>query len=126
MRWQTIAGTIGFGGMGALALASPRSLAATVDLGMETEMSENEVRAVYGGFGLAIAGSLLVEGVRNRPGAAHMMAAIALAGMASGRLFDVAVRKGEGELTRPLLYAAGESAFATALMSATREPATED
>ncbi|WP_245607181.1 DUF4345 family protein [Pseudonocardia spinosispora] len=48
----------------------------------------NEVRAVYGGFGLAIAGLLALAAINVgelRPGAVFAVAA-ALAGMASGRL----------------------------------------
>lgn len=119
MNRVTAVGVLGFGGMGALALASPRSIAGIVDIGVESEMTENEIRAVYGGFGVAMGAALLVEGLRKRPGAAHRMCALALGGMSAGRIADLAIRNGEGDLGRPLVLAGAESVFAGALLSTT-------
>lgn len=119
MLKRTTAGVLGFGGMGALALASPRSIAGVVDIGVESEMTENEIRAVYGGFGIAMCAGLAYEGLRGRPGAVHRVCALALAGMAAGRVADLVIRDGEGDVGRPVTLAGIETASALALLTAT-------
>ena len=90
-----------FAGMGVASLASP--LFTLHFFGMKTLPADmkNEVRAVYGGFGLAVAGVLhhtrLVE--RRRPGYAmgiRTAVMVALIGMAGGRIVSFAVDATDG------------------------------
>ena len=76
-----------FAGMGIYALAAPARLVGPFDITLGSAAARAEVRAVYGGFGLAIAAVLVVAlstpGLRT--GILTTVAA-ALAGMAFGRL----------------------------------------
>jgi hypothetical protein len=76
-----------FLGMGMYALAAPAALVRPFGIALGESASRSEVRAVYGGFGLAIAGVLayaaLEEGVRT---GILIAVGAALAGMAFGRL----------------------------------------
>ena len=76
-----------FAGMGAFALASPTRLIAPFAITLGSATARSEVRAVYGGFGVAMAAILVVAVVdlQLRPGILMTVAA-ALAGMAFGRL----------------------------------------
>ncbi|MFI9401884.1 DUF4345 family protein [Nocardia sp. NPDC052316] len=77
-----------FAGMGAYALAAPAALARPFGLSASTAVSRTEIRAVYGGFGIAVAGVLLWSALDSddvRTGAA-LTVGFALAGMAGGRL----------------------------------------
>lgn len=73
--------------MGLGAFAVPRSFLATFDLRAETPTARNEIQAVYGGFGVAMAAVLLLPLwlPQLREGIA-LTVALALAGMALGRL----------------------------------------
>jgi hypothetical protein len=84
--------------MGLYALAAPAALAAPFHLSVETPESRSEVRAVYGGFGIAMAGVLGAAALDLgdiRTGAVVTIGC-ALLGMAAGRLvsrvFDTSVR----------------------------------
>lgn len=76
-----------FLGMGGYALAAPAALARPFRLVVDTPESRSEIRAVYGGFGIAIAAVLtaaaLDAGIRT---GAVVTVGAALAGMALGRL----------------------------------------
>ena len=76
-----------FFGMGIFALARPAALIRPFGITLPTPESRAEVRAVYGGFGLAIAGvlALAATDATLRAGILITMAA-ALGGMAFGRL----------------------------------------
>jgi hypothetical protein len=77
-----------FLGMGIYALAAPAALVRPFGITLGESASRSEVRAVYGGFGLAIAGVLGYAAVADgdlRKGILITVAA-ALAGMAFGRL----------------------------------------
>ena len=76
-----------FGGMGVFALARPTALIRPFGITLPIPESRAEVRAVYGGFGLAIAGmlALALTGHPARDGILITVAA-ALGGMAIGRL----------------------------------------
>lgn len=76
-----------FLGMGVFALARPAVLIRPFGITLPIPESRAEVRAVYGGFGLAIAGmlALAASGHPAREGILITVAA-ALAGMAFGRL----------------------------------------
>jgi hypothetical protein len=77
-----------FFGMGVYALAAPAALVRPFGITLGESVSRSEVRAVYGGFGLAIAGVLCLAALRHgdiRDGILITVAA-ALAGMAFGRI----------------------------------------
>lgn len=76
-----------FAGMGIYGLVSPARLVAPFDITVETAGARSEVRAVYGGFGLAIAAVLALALARPelQTGIVITVAA-ALAGMALGRV----------------------------------------
>ena len=76
-----------FFGMGIFALARPAALIRPFGITLPTPESRAEVRAVYGGFGLAIAGvlALAASDATLRDGILITVAA-ALGGMAFGRL----------------------------------------
>lgn len=79
--------TVFFAGMGIFALARPAALIHPFGITLPVPESRAEVRAVYGGFGLAIAGmlALALAGHPAREGILLTVAA-ALGGMAFGRL----------------------------------------
>jgi uncharacterized protein DUF4345 len=76
-----------FAGMGIYGLAAPAGLVRPFGIQVSGPNARSEVRAVYGGFGLAVAGMLVValldDGIRR---GAVIAVAVALAGMAAGRL----------------------------------------
>jgi hypothetical protein len=77
-----------FAGMGIYALAAPAAIIRPFGITLTEAASRSEVRAVYGGFGLAIAGVLAYAAVAGgdvRRGILITVGA-ALAGMAFGRL----------------------------------------
>ena len=77
-----------FLGMGVYAIAAPAALVRPFGITLGQSASRSEVRAVYGGFGLAIAGALVYAAVADgdvRTGILITVGA-ALAGMAFGRL----------------------------------------
>ncbi len=76
--------------MGTYALVTPSALAAPFNLSAKTPESRSEIRAVYGGFGIAMAAvlgaaALDIGGVRT---GAVTTVGLALIGMASGRLIS--------------------------------------
>lgn len=83
----TIVTAVFFTGMGIYALATPARLMAPFGIALDSATARSEVRAVYGGFGVAT-GAVLAVAVADpqlRPGVLTAVAA-ALAGMAFGRL----------------------------------------
>lgn len=89
MDIAVLAVALGFALMGAAALARPAAIGSYFDVRIESTDGRNEVRAVYGGFGLAMALALVlaIEIPAWRTGAIACVA-LALAGMAAGRLFS--------------------------------------
>lgn len=96
----TVIAVVGFFflAMGLYALAAPAALAAPFHLSVETPESRSEVRAVYGGFGIAMAAVLGAAALNLgdlRSGAVATVG-FALIGMAGGRLvsrlFDTPVQ----------------------------------
>lgn len=81
-----------FAGMGVYALAAPAALIRPFGITLTEATSRSEVRAVYGGFGLAIAGVLAYAAVEAdvRTGILLTVGA-ALAGMAFGRVVSAVV-----------------------------------
>ncbi len=108
-----------FAGMGAAALIRPAVIWAPFGVAPTTPAARNEVRAVYGGFGIAVAILLVVADNASagfRDGALVAVAA-ALAGMAGGRIVGFAVEpRGAGRFT--LLFGVIEVVLALALVQA--------
>lgn len=82
-----------FAGMGIYALAVPAAIIRPFGITLGEAASRSEVRAVYGGFGLAIAGVLvfaIVDQGDIRTGIL-ITVGVALAGMAFGRIVSAVV-----------------------------------
>jgi hypothetical protein len=99
--------------MGLAAFAMPRRFLERLDLRAETPTARNEVQAVYGGFGVAMAAVLVAPQwlPQLQAGIAFTVAA-ALAGMAAGRLL-AALRERPGRW--PLVFF-GIEALGSALL----------
>jgi hypothetical protein len=84
---------VSFLGMGVYALVAPAMLVRPFGITLEHPTSRSEVRAVYGGFGLAIAAVLAYAAVAAGPHRTGILIAVgmALAGMAFGRLVSAVV-----------------------------------
>jgi hypothetical protein len=83
-----------FGGMGLVALIRPAHIGRYFDMRFETADARNEVRAVYGGYGLAMTTALLLA--LREPGLRDGIlacVALALAGMAAGRVLSALVER---------------------------------
>ena len=109
----------GFAAMGIVALARPAFVLAQFGVAVETVEGRNEVRAVYGGFGLAVAAALAVAALGDSANADGIVVAIAiaLAGMAAGRLVSVAVER-PARVYPVWVYFAIEAGGAAALLAA--------
>jgi hypothetical protein len=111
-----------FVAMGAIALVAPEWIVAPFGTAGLTADGRNEVRAVYGGFGVAI-GVLLVVALRHPALRSGVLLAVAtaLAGMAGGRLVAAGVE-------RPVrfypcwFYAVAEALMAALLLAAVWRP----
>lgn len=113
-----LANAVFFAGMGLLALVLPHRLAQLVGFPAElTPDATNEVRAVYGGFGVAVAAVLGIA-VRDESLTKGVAAAIgaSLAGMAGGRVVAVMVERKVGRM--PLLFFTVESSLSAMLFVA--------
>ena len=83
-----------FIGMGLLALASPESISRIHGTPTLTPAGRNEIRAVYGGFGLAVAAMLILALYTPALRAGVLLAvAASLAGMAGGRVLAALVER---------------------------------
>jgi hypothetical protein len=109
-----------FAGMGLAALARPAHIGRFFDVRFESVDGRTEVRAVYGGFGIAIAGALVLSlyDPALRAGICTCVA-LALAGMAGGRLFSVLI---ERPGFWPWFFGGLEAAGAALLFLAARSP----
>ena len=77
-----------FGGMGLIALASPPWIPAIYGIQVTTPTGQAEIRGVYGGFGLAIAGLLFYAALGDAAalrGGILLSVSMATGGMAVGR-----------------------------------------
>lgn len=84
---------IGFAVMGLAALVRPALIWGPFGVVPTTAASRNEVRAVYGGFGLALAG-LMIWALGAAAGVRHgvlLAVAVSLVGMAAGRVISAVV-----------------------------------
>jgi Domain of unknown function (DUF4345) len=81
-----------FAGMGVYALAAPAAIIRPFGITLGGAAGRSEVRAVYGGFGLAIAGVLAYAAVNADVRTGILIAVgAALAGMAFGRIASAVV-----------------------------------
>lgn len=106
-----------FAAMGLMALARPQAIVACFGTRELTRDGRNEVRAVYGGFGLAIAALLGVA--QHQPplrAGALLAVAVALLGMAAGRLLSALIDGAPGRW--PWLFMGVELAGGGALLAA--------
>jgi hypothetical protein len=103
--------------MAVVALGRPRDVLAQFGVSVDSAEGRNEVRAVYGGFGLAVTALLAVAALGD-PGTREgilVTVAFALAGMAAGRLISAALERPRG--VYPVwVFFAGEVAGAAALL----------
>jgi hypothetical protein len=85
-----------FLGMGVYALAAPARMIEVFGIQLPERESRSEVRAVYGGFGLAIAGALAFAAISAGPMRTGIVVTVglALAGMAFGRLVSAVIEGG--------------------------------
>lgn len=104
---------LAFLGMGLVALAQPRRIGHYFGTRFDTADGRNEVRAVYGGFGLAMAAALVAaERIPALREGVLVTVALALAGMALGRVLGALVeRPGRWPLIFGLLEVAGATAL---------------
>lgn len=88
----------GFAAMGLGALVRPRDVLAQFGVAVDTADGRNEVRAVYGGFGIAVGVALAVAALGDPSTADGIVVAVAvaLAGMAAGRLLSAVVERPSG------------------------------
>ena len=109
-----------FVGMGLAALVSPEFVTRTFGIPTLTNAGRNEVRAVYGGFGLAVA-AMLVLALNDptlRPGVLLAVAA-SVGGMAAGRLVAALVERPKA-FYPSWFYFVAETAMAVTLYQASR------
>ncbi len=103
--------------MGIVALISPAMVARQFQVMSLTSVGRNEVRAVYGGFGVAVAAALIYAAGDHRAGPGIVLAvAIALAGMAAGRLVSALIDRTFGSFS--MLFFAVECLLAVLLLAA--------
>lgn len=109
---------VAFAVMGAAAMVRPALVPAQFGAGAETAEIRTEVRAVYGGFGLAMAALLIAAALTSssyRDGVA-LTTGIALAGMAVGRAIGAVLERPRG-LYPTVAILLGEAVAAGALLT---------
>ena len=107
----------GFTFMGLIAVAAPERVTRQFGIPNLDIDGRNEVRAVYGGFGIAVAIALagaLFVGDWRVPAAAAV--AVALGGMALGRAYSAIIDKQIGRF--PAIYGSIEATTALVMMAA--------
>ncbi|MFG1707449.1 DUF4345 family protein [Nonomuraea sp. M3C6] len=84
-----------FAGMGVYGLVAPGTLVAPFGIRVASADGRNEVRAVYGGFGLATAAALALAafGVGTLRDGVLVAVALALGGMAAGRVVSMLLER---------------------------------
>jgi hypothetical protein len=106
-----------FLGMGLYALAVPERVLAIFGVPVHTAEGRNEVRAVYGGYGVAVCGVLLAALVQPALREGILICqAVAVAGMASGRVLSAAIDRASGFY--PWFFCALEALVAGVLFAA--------
>jgi len=81
--------------MGGVSLLRPHYAATFFDGNSASPMARNEIRAVYGGFGIAFGGVCLwaVYGLESWREGIWLAIAVALLGMAAGRMVSAIIEK---------------------------------
>jgi Domain of unknown function (DUF4345) len=103
--------------LGVLAMRRPRNLLRGFGITAPTADGQNEIRAIYGGFPLALAAVLLLPIVRPELlDGIVVTSAAAVLGMVAGRLVSAAVDRSFGRFS--LIFTAVEVAIATILIVA--------
>jgi hypothetical protein len=111
-----------FFGMGLVALVSPEAVSRTYGMPTLTPAGRNEVRAVYGGFGLAVAAMLVLALYTPALRAGVLLAmAASLAGMAGGRVLAALVERPTA-FYPSWFFCVVETAMAVTLLQASRAP----
>lgn len=112
MNPAALAVAIFFAGMGVAALVRPAFIWAPFGVAPTTPAARSEVRAVYGGFGLAVAALLMLtdDSAALRDGVL-VAVAVSLAGMAAGRVAG-AFLEPRSLLGAPALFLAVEAGLA--------------
>ena len=121
MHVLTMMVAVFFAGMGLVALARPERITATFGSPSLTADGRNEVRAVYGGFGLAVAAMLALGSSTPLGDGIYVAVGIALLGMACGRLAAALVERPAG-FYPCWFYCALEAGMAGILMAAVAVP----
>jgi hypothetical protein len=108
-----------FAGMGVVALVRPAAVWAPFGVAPTTAESRNEVRAVYGGFGLAVSALLFAAdtGTADFRDGVLVSIAVALGGMAAGRVLS-AVVEAKAMIGWPGLFFLVEAGLAALLLIA--------
>lgn len=113
-----------FAAMGLVALARPERIVGYFGTPSLTRDGRNEVRAVYGGFGLAVAGLLCIATTHAGIRAGAVLAvAVALLGMATGRLVSVLIDGAPGRW--PWVFMGIELAGGCVLLAAAGDAGTQ-
>jgi hypothetical protein len=114
----TVVVAVGFMAMGLVALLRPAQIMAYFGVAQLTADSRNEIRAVYGGFGVALGGLLALSAGSAVAEGVQLAAAVSLLGMAAGRVVawcgersgcwpwifgGIEIAGGRGALLRPLV-----------------------
>jgi hypothetical protein len=88
----------GFACMGVAALVRPNLIAAQFGTIADSSDARTEIRAVYGGFGVAMAVLLIVAALQsgNTQGGVALTVGVALGGMALGRLIGMTIERPHG------------------------------
>jgi hypothetical protein len=88
----------GFACMGVAALVRPNLIAAQFGTIADSSDARTEIRAVYGGFGVAMAVLLIVAALQsgNTQDGVALTVGVALGGMALGRLIGMTIERPHG------------------------------
>lgn len=116
MQIQILLTALFFTAIGAFSFIWPHRVFAQFGVAIETAEGRNEVRGIYGGMCIAIGGLLfLTPWLGTFAGGAILAVAVALSGMAGGRIASLLL---ERTAKAPLIYLLLEAGFATLLFSA--------
>ena len=102
--------------MGMVALFDPERFAEPLGLSPEPLIGTNEIRAVYGGYGVVVCALILYSANRPelRPGV-FTAVSFSLLGMAAGRLVSAVIERGAHPLMWTFMF--GETVLAGILFS---------
>lgn len=118
MTWVMVVVGAAFALMGVAAIARPALVPAQFGATAPTSDARTEIRAVYGGFGLAMAALLISAALSadSRRDGIALTVGIALAGMALGRAVGAVLEHPKG-VYPTIVFLLGETVAAAALIS---------